>query len=409
MNKIVPYFKNNKFAIACSSSNEYVPYLSVFLQSVKEQANKNKNYDIIVFERLITDKNKELLKKQITQKNISLRFFNPMELIKKFDLKFPPHYALECYFRLASPLFLKEYNKILFTDVDLIFKDDPANLLNVNLEKYPLGACKDLVWGSFMNLPTPFHRDYANDVLKLDNPYQYFNTGVMLLNTNVFNKNNYVEKILEYVSDTQFRILEQDGLNAYFKTNIKYLDTAWNFCVLNERYKEYFRFMPDDFSNQYLLDKKNPKIIHWAGREKPWFSLNMDFANIWWSYARKTPFYEEILQRMLNFYTQKDKQTISEAKNVVNASQTRDVNLLRQEFSQIHFPNINNRFVKEETDLKMLYVTDNLWRFELKKMYFKIKKAFAFGEKYTKYNQKYNTVKTLIREAKKFEKGLLNI
>jgi len=98
MNQIIetinPIWDDNYTAIAMSSSNEYVPYLSVCLQSLIEHSSKDHNYDIIIFERSITDENKRILQEQICRKNISLRFINPMNIISQYNLKFPPHYNL---------------------------------------------------------------------------------------------------------------------------------------------------------------------------------------------------------------------------------------------------------------------------------------------------------------------------
>ena len=63
---IKPAFETNNIAIACSSSNEYVPYLSVWLKSLEEHTCTQYNYDVIVFERSITDENKRILIQQIT-------------------------------------------------------------------------------------------------------------------------------------------------------------------------------------------------------------------------------------------------------------------------------------------------------------------------------------------------------
>lgn len=297
---LLPAFKSNNNVIAMSSSNEYVPYLSTCLQSLKEVANNNQNYDCIIFERSITDQNKKILKQQIEQDNISLRFVNPTSLLKGYNLKFPRHYNLECYFRLTSPLILKNFEKVLFTDVDLLFKKDPSVVYNVNISDYPLGACQDFIMGAFLNIPPSKAdwRKYCKEELHLDNSYKYFNTGVMLINIKYFNKNNLSEKILKLVSKKQYRILEQDGLNAYFKTGIKYLETSWNFPVANFYYKTILNLMPAYCYEQYEKDSENPSIIHFAGTTKPWFSLDLDYADLWWSYARKTPFYEEILKRM---------------------------------------------------------------------------------------------------------------
>ena len=118
--ELMPAFKDNYAVIAMSSSNEYVPYLSVCLESIKKSIKPENNYDIIIFERNISEKNKQILQNQLASKNISLRFINPMEIIKNYDLKFPDFYNLECYFRLACPLILRNFDKVIFSDVDLL-------------------------------------------------------------------------------------------------------------------------------------------------------------------------------------------------------------------------------------------------------------------------------------------------
>ncbi len=297
--KIDPAFPANYIAIAMSSSKEYVPYLSVCLQSLQEHISKDKNYDIVIFERNITDQDKAILKRQIEQKNISLRFYNPASLVENYQLKFPPHYNLECYFRLVAPLVFRSYKKIIFTDVDLLFNADVAELYSINLEGKPLGAVQDYIWGIFVNNPNWDWREYAQNVLMLENLYKYFNTGVMLLNVEEFNNNSYSKKLLDLVSHTQFRILEQDGLNKFFQSNIKYLPSSWNFPTLNSIYKSTVDLMPDEFAVKYQKDRLNPKIIHFAGGEKPWDYLENEFADIWWKYARESPFYEILLDRIV--------------------------------------------------------------------------------------------------------------
>ena len=47
-----------------------------------------------------------------------------------------------------------------------------------------------------------------------------------------------------------------------------------------------------------IYEKDKTNIIHYPGLEKPWFYPEMQHADIWWEYARRTPFYEEILKRM---------------------------------------------------------------------------------------------------------------
>lgn len=365
-----PFYKEKTVCIAASASNEYVPYLSVYLQSILSCISKNNNYDIIIFERSITSENKEKLQKQIKQKNIYLRFVNPSELLKEYDLKFPPHYNLECYFRLAAPLILKNYDKVIFTDVDLIFQEDPAKLFDTDIGTYPLAACKDLMWGTFINNNQWDWAEYAKSVLKIKEPFEYFNTGVMILNVKEFNKNNYSKKLLELVSKTTFRILEQDGLNVYFGTKIKYLDTAWNFPVANIAYRNILGYMPLEFSKKYKQDKKNPYIIHYAGGIKPWLYPNEELAEIWWFYARQTPFYEEIMLRMIQHNTSMAMQ------------------------------------ISRNIDLSTVKNALNLGRNKLKYWRYKILSKITFGKKRKKYKEKRKKLKALIKQTKQFLKGI---
>ena len=304
----------NCTVVAMSSSNEYVPYLSVCLQSLKEHSSIKNNYNIVIFEKSITNENKKILQEQIVAKNISLRFVNPENLINKYELQYPAQYSLECYFRLVAPLILEQYTKMIFTDVDLIFQKDIKELYEIDLGNKALGAVQDYIWNIFINTPELEWKEYCNSILQLDKPDKYFNTGVLILNIKEFNKNEYSKQLLELVSHTYFKILEQDGLNKYFQTNIKYLNSAWNFPVMNSVFKYYQSYMPEDIFKLYKQDQEHPYIIHFAGCEKPWFYPNMDFADIWWEYAKKTPFYEEIVKRYKEHKTKRKNEVKKELK-----------------------------------------------------------------------------------------------
>ena len=53
--------------------------------------------------------------------------------------------------------------------------------------------------------------------------------------------------------------------------------------------------LPLKYRKKALADKKNRKIIHWAGGAKPWQKPDHEGAVEWWDVARQTPYYEHIL------------------------------------------------------------------------------------------------------------------
>lgn len=85
------------------------------------------------------------------------------------------------------------------------------------------------------------------------------------------------------------------------------------------------------------------------------------------------------------------------------------VSALRAEFINIHFPNINKHFGALEYNAKLSFVMNHLLHFRLKKFGYALKKVFAFGERYAKYNDKYQKTKQLIKDAKKLKKSYYKV
>lgn len=293
--ELKPAFDNKNIAIGMSSSNEYLPYLSVCLKSLVDNSSDDYNYDIVIFEREISDKNKDVLKQFIQRKNISLRFINPVPILEKYKLIYPKQYVLESFFRLASPIIFKKYEKIIFTDIDLIFQGDIKDLYNIDLEGHPIGACTDLIMMAFLNMPQNNHSEYCKNVLGLKNLEDYVNAGVILLDINKFTRNNYTQKLLAIADGFHFKMVEQDVLNKFFEGNIKFLNQNWNTPILTEQDKHFYSLWPQKFQEKYDNAFLDPKIFH----RKSWMFPEEEYSEIWWQYARKSPFYEIILKRLI--------------------------------------------------------------------------------------------------------------
>lgn len=124
-----------------------------------------------------------------------------------------------------------------------------------------------------------------------------------------------------------------------------------------------------DFYYKYIEKEKESKIIHYLGSCKPWINTLEYKADIWWKYARNTPYYEDILQCLV----------------------------------QIQNSEHNTRIQK------IAYILDHVWYFKIKKISYKIKRKFLNKEKRKIYEQKYRVVKLLLKEAKILKKNLTRI
>ena len=97
-------------------------------------------------------------------------------------------------------------------------------------------------------------------------------------------------------SDSTYLYDDQDILNAECQGRVVYLDDAWNVMVnCDNRFQKVFSFAPADMYDSFMEAYQDPQIVHFAGYEKPWKPGPCDQRLRYWRYARKTPFYEQLL------------------------------------------------------------------------------------------------------------------
>lgn len=299
---IIPPVPSNNIPIVVLSSDYYVPYLDVYLRALVDVKSDAYHYDVIVLTKSITDENRKKLQAHFSnEKNLSIRFYNPKKLTG--DTQFyvsDACYAEEANYRLLVPWIMKGYSKAIVTDVDLLFRKDPAELYRevVFGEKECIAFSKDVVYQGWI-LMDPDMMDYAKKTLKLEQPFAYVNTGVMVADLNKIRKIFTSHQILKFANTHRFKIQEQDILNVLYEGKIRFLDISWNYYLrTNSFVRDAVKWAPATAVKDYEASGKSPGVIHWASQPKPWAEPSLLYADIWWDYARKSEFYETILHRM---------------------------------------------------------------------------------------------------------------
>ena len=298
--ELFPAFNENNVAILLAPNENYLPHAAVLIQSIIENSSIENNYDIILFKQDIIERTKNLVLKQIeNHKNFSIRFFDISKSINKYgNLNLPTYsYAsIETYFRMLAPYILKNYNKILYLDCDTIVLKDISELYNTNIDDYLIGACQDLI--SFGAMHIDLVRSMSHEKVKLDNPYEYYNAGVLLINIQAFRKSFLQDQIMKVQHENNFDYYDQDALNYLTKDKTYFLNPRWN--TLRDAWntiENELTYAPIEYYNLMLEVQKDPYIIHYITSKKPWNNLNDNFSDIYWEYARKTVFYEIILYK----------------------------------------------------------------------------------------------------------------
>lgn len=306
--ELLPAFKDNNTLITMGSSDYFAPYACCCIQSIIENSSPENNYDIVILENSICQENKmriELIAKN--KSNISIRFFNPRQFLhnREFYINSPVQNEA-AYYRLLVPYIFKSYSSAITMDCDIIAVTDIANLMNEDLSMHCLGAAPDVVYQACLNID-PILRDEAKTLLPLKNAYHYVNTGVILYNLERCRNKIALNDLLQIASSKKFRIQEQDVINLVYEDDIKTIPISWNMYLrVNDTVKDNIdNYAPINAKQLYYTAYSHPNLLHWAAQPKPWDNPNIELAYEFWDVAKRTPFYEVILQRMCMTHQQR--------------------------------------------------------------------------------------------------------
>lgn len=284
--------------VVLAADNNYVPMLTTTIFSMLKNASPQSFYDVVVLEKDISARNKALMREFLARfSNASVRFVDVGPIIESFDLKTSnEHISVETYYRFLIQQVLPSYDKVLYLDSDLIVRGDVSELFASDLGDNLIGAVTDIDYLGNLNMNDGVRMAYTNEVLDLADPYGYFQAGVLVLNTAGLRRLHTVREWLGIAAEPKYIYDDQDILNAHCQGRVTYLDPAWN--VMNDcggRIAKVFSFAPAKVFDAFQASYANPKIVHYAGCEKPWKPGPCDLRELYWSYARETPFYEQLL------------------------------------------------------------------------------------------------------------------
>ena len=183
----------------------------------------------------------------------------PFESIEKqlhLNLSWP--ISLSSYARLfVGEVLPVEVERVLYLDCDIIVRHSLKELFETNLTD--LACC--------------VVEDQNGDDLRLHNPInmfsRYFNSGMLLMNLKYWREHNIAKKLIDYIANFNGQLMcpDQDALNAVLEGKVAFLDYKYNFQ------QGFFGNLDWLQANKWPAvreSQKDPIILHYTGREKPW-------------------------------------------------------------------------------------------------------------------------------------------
>lgn len=259
-----------KTPIAFIFNDGYAFPASICIYSLLVNAKEDTFYDVYIF----------YLKGRLSQENIDI-IEKMREIFSNVDFHFIPvenkfqnfrvvrYITIDAYVKFLIPELLKDLDKVIYVDVDIIFDSDISKLAILNFNesiaavKIPIGNIS---------------KKYLKSINI--NPENYFNSGVIVMNLSKIRQQDIVNKKIIPLIGAKFDHVDQDIFNIAFQKDTFFMSSIYNYSA--DR-------IFNDVETHLLTDKI--AIYHYTG-QKPWKEI-VPFGDIWWEYYRKSIYFDK--------------------------------------------------------------------------------------------------------------------
>lgn len=278
-------FKSFNYPICYITDENFVIPTAVSIKSIINHYKRNFPLEIFIIHTGISSEHKNLFKEyEQYHPNIRINFIevNIDRLLRyKNDAISATPAGL---IKFMMPRLLEGHKRILYIDGDTIIKNDITSIFNFDISDYYAAAVLD---------------DFGIEFFKVDKTTgitNFFNSGMLYINCELFNNEELEEKLFE-CKEKYFKnwSMDQNTLNKIFMNKVKLIDLKYNLMLynilvmrigidkLNLRHKTGYQSM-DELINNSVMVHFNNKF------DKPWEFYDCYMADEWYEIFKQTPF-----------------------------------------------------------------------------------------------------------------------
>lgn len=271
--------------VAMAADDNYTYPTIVAITSMMINSNSNTQYDIyIMTPGGFAGKNKQrILSLQDKYKNrCKITFIDMQDRYKKANDR--GHITTPTYYRLSLSSLLPEIEKIIWLDGDVLVLGDLTDMYNINMD--------GLYYRGFLD-----NNVHGADKFGINNDH-YICAGVMLMNLAKLRADNMEPKFAEFIEKNNDKLEQWDQtvINVVCYKNTGVLPAKYGVFNLGPEWAKSHveallakdRYTVDEMQDAY----ENPVILHCIC--KPWGQGEVNRKSLWWDYAAKTDYFEEI-------------------------------------------------------------------------------------------------------------------
>ena len=195
------------------------------------------------------------------------------DILRLFDsLPKRLHFGKETYFRLLIPWILRECDKVLYMDCDMLVRGSLEGLYATEMDGAVIAA-----------VPDNKAAIETGNMARLGLSGRYYNAGLLLIDGKAIRGGVSQAQMVSLITDTaaEHRLvwLDQDLINLIYQGKIKTLDTNWNFQT----------FLKNDI--EVVLSRaemRQVKVMHYVCGIKPWHAEYVQWPLYeYWAHLKK--------------------------------------------------------------------------------------------------------------------------
>ncbi len=188
------------------------------------------------------------------------------------------------YYRLLIPTLIPEHDRVIYSDVDVIFRQDLSDLY----------LCEDLDGCYVAGVNNLAHLDadmkhHYHGTLGL-NPTDVICSGFLIMDTRQMREHGLVDQFISEAKN-KYKFQDQDVINIVCRERIKQLPPKYSVLTyIAELSIRQADRIEEIWSESDIKEAMSQGNIHYNGA-KPWHGWCINF-DIWWEYYRKSPVYD---------------------------------------------------------------------------------------------------------------------
>lgn len=253
--------------IAMCSDNNGADFMQVAIKSIFI-SNKDENIEL----HIVTDGFDDEVKTQIDKlgdffnREIQIHVIDPVKYMSIPGCGDGFVIPKACCFRFSIPDILRDKDKALYLDTDVIVERSLRELWNEDIKD--LGAAVVLDPGEHVGWGW-----HINGVVNMP-PDTYFNSGVMLMNLVFFRDNNIGESAINWLNNNMDKSLfpDQTALNVLLMGKLKYLPPKYN--LQHNHHICFDGSVLLSYTPELNEARTSPVIIHYTNF-KPWQRIGL--------------------------------------------------------------------------------------------------------------------------------------